>query len=45
MRLLTQAGGGIRVTPGHKILAPMPKGREPQDLFDAARRVLTSLSG
>ena len=45
MRLLTQAGGGIRVTPGHKILAPMPKGREPQDLFDAARRVMTSLAG
>jgi transcription-repair coupling factor (superfamily II helicase) len=45
LRLLTQAGGGIRVTPGHKILAPMPKGREPQDLFDAARRVMTSLAG
>ena len=45
LRLLTQAGGGIRVTPGHKILAPMPKGRAPQDLFDAARRVMTSLAG
>jgi hypothetical protein len=33
------------VTPGHKILAPMPKSREPQDLFDAARRVMASLAG
>jgi transcription-repair coupling factor (superfamily II helicase) len=45
LRLLTQAGGGIRVTPGHKILAPMPTSREPQALFDAARRVMTSLAG
>ena len=45
LRLLTQAGGGIRVTPGHKILAPAPKSRAPQDLFDAARRVMVSLAG
>jgi len=45
LRLMAQAGGGIRVTPGHKILAPAPKGREPQDLFDTARRVMASLAG
>jgi transcription-repair coupling factor (superfamily II helicase) len=37
MRLLTQAGGGLRVTPGHKIYAPAAS-REPAQLFDSARR-------
>jgi transcription-repair coupling factor (superfamily II helicase) len=45
LRLLTQAGGGIRVTPGHQIVAPAPKGRAPQDLFDTARRVMAALAG
>ena len=45
LRLMAQAGGGIRVTPGHKILAPAPTGRAPADLFETARRVMTSLSG
>jgi transcription-repair coupling factor (superfamily II helicase) len=45
LRLMNQAGGGIRVTPGHKILAPVPKRREPSDLFETARRVMGSLGG
>jgi transcription-repair coupling factor (superfamily II helicase) len=45
LRLLSQAGGGIRVSPGHKIMAPVPKGREPSDLFETARRVMGSLAG
>jgi transcription-repair coupling factor (superfamily II helicase) len=40
--LLTQAGGGMRVTPGHKIYAPAPS-REPDRLIDAARSLLTNL--
>jgi transcription-repair coupling factor (superfamily II helicase) len=45
LRLMNQAGGGIRVTPGHKILAPLPKRRGPSDLFETARRVMKSLGG
>jgi transcription-repair coupling factor (superfamily II helicase) len=44
MRLLTQAGGGLRVTPGHKIYAPAAS-REPAQLFDSARRLLANLGG
>jgi transcription-repair coupling factor (superfamily II helicase) len=44
MRLLTQAGGGLRVTPGHKIYAPAAT-RDPVQLFDAARRLLANLGG
>ena len=36
--------GGIRVMPGHKILAPAPPGAAPQALFETARRVLSSLA-
>jgi len=36
--------GGIRVTPGHKILAPAPPGARPEVLFETARRVLGSLA-
>ena len=43
LRLLRQAGGGLRVSPGHKILAPLPRSREPADLFETARRVMGSL--
>ncbi len=42
LSLLTQASGGMRVTPGHKIHAPVPS-REPATLFDAARRLLENL--
>ncbi len=38
-----QQGGGIRVTPDHRILAPAPRGGDPGVLFDAARRLLESL--
>jgi transcription-repair coupling factor (superfamily II helicase) len=43
LSLLTQAGKGMRVTPGHKIYAPVPS-REPVELFAAAKRVLAHLS-
>jgi transcription-repair coupling factor (superfamily II helicase) len=42
LNLLTQAGGGMRVTPGHKIYAPAPS-REPDLLIDSARRLLANL--
>ena len=42
LRLLGQAGGGMRVAPGHKIYAPAPS-REPDRLFDAARCLLANL--
>jgi transcription-repair coupling factor (superfamily II helicase) len=44
MSLLTQAGSGLRVTPGHKIYAPIPS-REPKELFESARRLLVNLGG
>jgi transcription-repair coupling factor (superfamily II helicase) len=42
VRLLTQARGGLRVTPGHKIHAPAPHGG-PEKLFRAAQRLLDNL--
>jgi transcription-repair coupling factor (superfamily II helicase) len=42
VNLLTQAGAGLRVAPGHKIHAPAPKGG-PQKLFRATRRLLANL--
>jgi transcription-repair coupling factor (superfamily II helicase) len=42
LSLLTQAGGGMRVSPGHKIYAPAPN-RDPDRLFDSARRLLANL--
>ena len=36
--------GGIRVTPGHKILAPAPPGAAPGALFETARRVMGQLA-
>jgi transcription-repair coupling factor (superfamily II helicase) len=43
LNLLTQAKGGLRVTPGHQILAPAPRRGGEQALFDAARRLLENL--
>jgi transcription-repair coupling factor (superfamily II helicase) len=43
LRLITQAGGGLRVTPGHKIFAPAPSAGDAPKLFDAARRLLAHL--
>jgi transcription-repair coupling factor (superfamily II helicase) len=43
LSLLTQAGKGMRVTPGHKIYAPVPS-REPAELFATAKKVLSHLS-
>ena len=42
LNLLTQARGGLRVTPGQKIHAPAPKGG-PDKLFRATRRLLANL--
>jgi transcription-repair coupling factor (superfamily II helicase) len=42
LSLLTQAGGGLRVTPDHRIFARTP-GNGPEGLFDAASRLLTNL--
>jgi transcription-repair coupling factor (superfamily II helicase) len=42
MNLLTQADGGLRVAPGHKIYARAPT-RDPAALFEAARRLLVNL--
>jgi transcription-repair coupling factor (superfamily II helicase) len=44
LNLLTQAGGGLRVTPGHKIIARAPKGGA-DTLFRATRALLANLSG
>jgi transcription-repair coupling factor (superfamily II helicase) len=43
LNLLTQARGGLRVTPGHKILAPAPRRGGEKALFDATRRLLENL--
>jgi transcription-repair coupling factor (superfamily II helicase) len=43
LRLLTQAKGRLRVTPGQKIYAPAPEGGG-RKLFTAARRLLTNLA-
>ena len=43
VNLLTQAKGGLRVSPDHKIHARTPGG-DPIQLFDAAHRLLTNLS-
>jgi transcription-repair coupling factor (superfamily II helicase) len=42
VNLLTQAGGGLRVTPGHKIYAAAPV-HDPAGLFAAARQLFTNL--
>jgi hypothetical protein len=41
--LLTQAQAGLRVTPGHKILAPAPRSGGTRALFSATRQLLTNL--
>jgi transcription-repair coupling factor (superfamily II helicase) len=43
VNLLTQADGGLRVTPGHKIHARAPLD-DPPRLFEAARRLLENLA-
>ena len=44
LRLLTRAGGGIRVTPDHKIHAPAPvAGSSPAALFDCCHELLRQL--
>ena len=43
LNLLTQANGRLRVTPGHKILAPAPRRGGARALFTAARRLLENL--
>ncbi|MGH0029141.1 MAG: transcription-repair coupling factor [Myxococcota bacterium] len=43
LRLMTQARGGLRVTPGHKIYAPAPRNGDATGLFDSARRLLAHL--
>jgi transcription-repair coupling factor (superfamily II helicase) len=43
LRLMTQARGGLRVTPGHKIYAPAPGALDAAKLFDSARRLLVHL--
>ena len=43
VNLLTQANGGLRVSPDHKIHARTP-GSDPIQLFEAAHRLLTNLS-
>jgi transcription-repair coupling factor (superfamily II helicase) len=47
LRLMTQAKGGLRVTPGHRIHAPAPAGggASTDELFDSARRLLVHLGG
>jgi transcription-repair coupling factor (superfamily II helicase) len=42
VNLLTQANGGLRVAPGHKIVAAAPGG-EPVQLMETAQRLLTNL--
>jgi hypothetical protein len=42
VNLLTQARGGLQVRPGHKIVAPAPRGG-PRELFTATRRLLANL--
>ena len=44
LSLLSQAGSGLRVAPGHKIFAA-PPGRSADQLFDAARRLFSNLEG
>ena len=41
VNLMTQGGGGLRVSPGHKIHAPAPK--DPSQLFVATRQLLVNL--
>jgi transcription-repair coupling factor (superfamily II helicase) len=45
LSLLTQANGGLRVTPDHRIHAPLPPdaSRDPAALFAAARQLLVNL--
>jgi transcription-repair coupling factor (superfamily II helicase) len=45
LRLMTQARGGLRVTPGHKIFAPAPGAADAPKLFDSARRLMAHLGG
>jgi transcription-repair coupling factor (superfamily II helicase) len=43
LNLLSQGGSGMRVAPGHKILAPAPTEGGAGALFHATRRLLTNL--
>jgi len=43
--LLTHPTLGIRVAPNHKIYAPLPGEREPEQLFKAAHELLAQLGG
>jgi transcription-repair coupling factor (superfamily II helicase) len=47
VNLLTQAGGGLRVAPDQRILAPAPPGAmaNPEALFEATRSLLVNLGG
>jgi transcription-repair coupling factor (superfamily II helicase) len=42
VNLLTQANGGLRVTPDHRVYAPAPSA-DPAELFEATRRLLANL--
>ena len=44
VNLLTQARGGLRVSPNHKIHATAPSS-DPADLCDAARQLMLNLGG
>lgn len=44
LSLLSQAGSGLRVAPGHKIFAA-PPGHSAGQLFEAARRLFANLEG
>jgi len=44
LSLLSQAGSGLRVAPGHKIFA-VPPGRSAHQLFTAAQRLFANLEG
>jgi len=44
LNLLTQAGGKLRVLPGHKIIAPAPRG-ESSAILAATRALLSNLEG
>jgi len=43
LNLLKQGGGGMRVSPDHKIYAPAPKDVSASSLFAASQRLLANL--
>jgi transcription-repair coupling factor (superfamily II helicase) len=43
VNLLQHAGSGMRVTPDHRVYAPVGDAASPDAIFDAAQRVLTNL--